>query len=160
MRSPDGDACRIEQAKRGDIEAFEKLYRSYVRQVYGVCRRLLDSTQDAEDMTQGVFLRAWRRLGSFRGDGRFGTWLRRIAVNLVIDERKSSWRRQFETETAEQPNADPILERAPGTAMDLERAIAHLPAGPRRVLVLHDVEGYTHAEIAGLPRWFPTRRMI
>ena len=90
LSSTDSEAVWIERAKQGDLDAFEKLYRLYVRQVHGVCRRLLASKQDAEDMTQGVFLRAWRRLDSFRGKSQFGTWLRRIAVNLVIDERKTS----------------------------------------------------------------------
>ena len=150
MFPKDGEARWIERAQQGDLEAFERLHRFYVRQVYGVCRRLLDSKQDAEDMTQGVFLRAWRRLDSFRGNSRFGTWLRRIAVNLVIDERKSSWRRQIESETAEDTARSSAPGAEPGMALDLERAIALLPPGPRRVLVLHDVEGYTHAEMAAL----------
>ncbi len=148
--SEGSEAIWIERAKQGDLDAFEKLYRFYVRQVYGVCRRLVDSEQDAEDMTQRVFFRAWRRLDSFRGKSRFGTWLRPIAVNLVIDERKSSWRRQLELEIGEETGQSPAREAEPGTALDLERAIGLLPPGPRRVLVLHDIEGYTHAEMAAL----------
>lgn len=144
------DRLLIGLAKRGELQAFEQLYRRYVRQVYGVCRRLLDSNEDAEDMTQKVFLKAWRGLEGFRGESRLGTWLRRIAVNLVIDEQRASWRQQLESLT------DADLERlettaAPaGTGLDLERAVLQLPPGPRRVLVLHDIEGYTHLEVATL----------
>lgn len=150
LSSSDQETRWIELARRGDLDAFEQLYRSNVRQVYGVCRRLLDNDHDAEDLTQAVFLRAWRRLGGFRGRSRFGTWLRRVAVNLVIDERKSSWRRQFDAESEEESDREAARSASPGAAMDLERAIALLPPGPRRVLVLHEVEGYTHAEMARL----------
>ena len=142
------EAWWIERARRGDRDAFERLYRRYERQVYGVCRRLLDTDQDAEDMTQRVFLRAWRRLDGFRGDSPLGAWLRQITVRLVIDTRRAGWRRELDV-TAQEEELDPAPRRRSSVAaIDLERAVALLAAGPRRVLVLHDVEGYTHHEIA------------
>ena len=140
----------VERSRRGDVDAFEHLYRRYVRQVYGACRRLLDNDQDAEDMTQRVFLRAWSRLEGFRGDSGLGTWLRRIAVHLVIDQRRASWRvsQVLPAEELTLAAAPPL--RSSLAAIDLERAIGQLPSGSRSVLVLHDVEGYTHAEMAAL----------
>ena len=143
----------IDSARRGDLSAFEQLYRQHVRQIYGACRRLLDSDQDAEDMTQRVFIRAWQRLAGFRGNSRLGTWLRRIAVNLIIDERRARWRQELELsadDSAQRPEetVPAPLARSSTDAIDLERAVRRLPHGPRRVLVLHDIEGYTHKEIA------------
>ena len=138
------------KARDGDLEAFEQLYRRYADEVYGACRRLLGSSEDAEDMTQRVFVRAWRRLGSFRGESRLGGWLRRIAVNLIIDERRAHWYDELmaPSDAIELANVSP--GRTSEAAIDLERAIRSLPAGPRRVLVLHDVEGFTHREIGKL----------
>lgn len=148
--SSDTEAVWIAHAKRGSVDAFERLYRLYVRQVFGVCRRLLDSNEDAEDMTQRVFLQAWKRLEGFRGDSGLGTWLRRIAVNLIIDQRRAGWREQLESLGDEKDQLPSPRERSPGKVVDLERALGMLARGPRQVLVLHDVEGYTHAEVAAL----------
>ena len=92
----DQETLLVARAKRGDLEAFEVLYRSHLHRVYGVCRRLLDTDQDAEDMTQRVFVKAWERLGSFRGASRWSTWLHRIAVNQVVSERRTRWFRDVE----------------------------------------------------------------
>ena len=146
---PDEHAM-IERASSGELDAFEQLYRRYARQVYGTCRRLLDTDQDAEEMTQRVFLKAWERLSSFEARSRLATWLRRIAVNLVIDQKRSLWREQLQASADESaPLRATSTQQAP-LALDLERALRRLPDGARRVLVLHDVEGYTHAEVAGL----------
>lgn len=148
MTSAGAEERWIDGSRRGDPGAFESLYRTYVRQVYGICRRLLDDNEDAEDMTQRAFLRAWERIDTFRGESRFGTWLRRIAVHLILDERRSMWRRTFDAEVGDTAEEMPAPAEAPGAALDLERAVGTLPPGPRRVLVLHDIEGYTHVEIA------------
>lgn len=151
---PSGDTSTIESerlaaAKGGDLAAFEWLYRSYVRQVYGTCLRLTDRAQDAEDFTQRVFVRAWRRLESFRGDSPLGPWLRSIAVRLMIDERRSRWREDLATVEHDREFEDPAPRRVSDAVIDLERALRTLPPGARRVLVLHDIEGLTHREIAG-----------
>ena len=106
----------------------------------------------AEELTQDVFVRTWEKLGTFRGDARFSTWLHRLAVNVVLNDREAEGRRRkrmddgvedLDTISAGDVRALPV----PGLSLDLERAIATLPAGARRVFVLHDVEGYTHEEI-------------
>lgn len=142
------EARHIEEAKRGDVKAFEWLYRRYAAGVHGTCHRLVGRAEDAEDFTQRTFEKAWRGLRGFRGESGFGGWLRRIAVNLVIDERRARWREELSTTSEEHDVADPAPRRASDAAIDLERAIRRLPAGPRRVLLLHDVEGLTHREMA------------
>lgn len=144
----------VRRAKRGDVDAFEALYRSHVRQVYGVCRRLLNHDQDAEDITQQVFLRAWQRLASFRGESRFGTWIKRVAANMVVDARRANWKQALETPHNDGDPVDQGMatagESRAATRLDLEELIQRLPSGARQVLVLHDVEGYTHEETASM----------
>jgi RNA polymerase sigma-70 factor (ECF subfamily) len=108
--------------------------------------------QAAEELTQDVFVRAWEKLDSFRGDSRFSTWLHRLAVNLVLQDRRKKGRRRSREQLTEDPT---VFERAvtramPGTRVDLERAIAGLPEGAREVLILRDIEGYKYDEIAEL----------
>ena len=104
---------------------------------------------EADDVTQDVFIRAWQKLGTFRGESAFGTWLHRLAVNVVLARRKSVGVERGRFITDDQP-----LERATGRretvelSMDFEEALARLPDGARQVFVLHDVEGYRHEEIA------------
>jgi RNA polymerase sigma-70 factor (ECF subfamily) len=105
---------------------------------------------EANELVQDVYVRAWQRLGSFRGDSLFTTWLHRVAINAVLQERRTSARRSCREVTA--PELDRFgraaREAMPGTRVDLERAIAALPDKARRVLVLRDVEGYKYEEIA------------
>lgn len=142
----------VTAAGHGDDGAFEQLYRTHVGRIYALAVRLADDTGHAEQLTQDVFVRAWERLGSFRGDSAFGTWLHRLAVNVIISDRRSAWRRT----RLLQPSGDlvdlaPAVISAPaGTNLDLDAAIAGLPPGARTVFVLHDVEGYEHREIADL----------
>ena len=147
--SEENEARWIARALDGDLDAFELIYRRYVGQVHGLSRRLLVNQQDAEDVTQQVFVRAWQRLGSYRGDGPLGGWLRRITLHLVADRHRASVRQESESleETREEVAAD---LRVSDVAVDLERAVDRLPDGSRHVLVLHDVEGLTHREIAEL----------
>jgi len=142
----------VSTAAAGDDRAFERLYRLHVGRIHALALRLAADSDDAERLTQDVFVRAWERLGSFRGDSAFGTWLHRLAVNLILSDRRSAWRRTRRVV----PKADLEEEMAAslpvnvGDRLDLDAAIAMLPPGARTVFVLHDVEGYEHAEIAGL----------
>ena len=111
------------------------------------------SRVEAERLTQDVFVRAWTRLSTFRGQSEFSSWLHRIAVNLVLEDGRSSRRRSARVDNVEDPG---VFERGQrdnvvdDTRMDLERAIAQLPPGARQALVLHDIEGYKHEEIGAM----------
>ena len=142
----------VRRAQDGDETAFRDLYREHAGRIYAVCLRLTGDAAAAEERTQDAFVRAWERLGTFRGESAFGTWLHRLAVNVVLMEQRGSRRRERRVAPA---SDDPVFERAaaaPAAAerLDLERAIALLPAGARAVFVLFDVEGYSHEEIAGM----------
>lgn len=104
----------------------------------------------AEDLTQEVFIRAWQKLGSFRGDARFGTWLHRLAVNLLLTRRETLRKREAKAVTGEGvlERLTAARKRHSGAALDLEHALRRLPDGARQVFVLYDVEGYGHEEIA------------
>jgi RNA polymerase sigma-70 factor (ECF subfamily) len=139
-------------AAAGDGRAFERVYRAHVDRVFSLCVRMVGDRAKAEDLTQDVFVRAWEKLAGFRGDSAFGTWLHRLAVNVVLNDRESEGRNRkrhddgiddMDTISAGDVRALPV----PGLSLDLERAIATLPPGARKVFVLHDVEGYTHEEI-------------
>ena len=142
-------------AANGDRRAFERLYRNHVDRIYSVCMRMVSDRSRAEELTQDVFVRAWEKSKTFRGDAAFSTWLHRLAVNVVLNERQSeSRRRKREDDGVE--DMDEFAANAvrplpvPGLALDLERAIATLPPGAKKVFVLHDVEGYTHEEIGAM----------
>jgi RNA polymerase sigma-70 factor (ECF subfamily) len=142
-------ASDVTLAAGGDRRAFERLYRDNVDRVFSLCVRMVGDRGTAEELTQDVFVRAWEKLALFRGESAFSTWLHRLAVNVVLTERKTSGRRSARTaadDDAIETAAAPPL--APGDRMDLDAAIAGLPPGARRVFVLHDVEGYKHEEIA------------
>ncbi len=139
------------RAQQGETAAFEQLYHAHVGRVYALCLRLCGDSARAEELTQDVFVRAWEKLGSFQGKSAFGTWLHRLAVNVVLGDRRSEGvrvHRVFGTDEPEKYETPSMRGADPGTAMDLERAIAQLPPGARAVFVLHDVEGYKHEEIA------------
>jgi len=142
----------VREAQNGDLLAFERLYRENVRKVFGLCLRLSQDAQLAEELTQEVFVKAWRKLSTFRGESAFSSWLYPMAVNVAFSERRSRRRRDARIVSVEEPQ---LLEKAPGApkheaGFDLERALATLPPGARAVFVLHDVEGRTHEEIAAL----------
>jgi len=150
----DEDTELVELARDGDRAAFEKLYRRHRDRIYGLAWRLSGGDSAlAEDLLQEAFVRAWRKLESFRGDSRFGTWLHRLSVNVALSDRRIRMRR-VERETA----LDGIAERSATGAkdvyadlrMDLEQAIARLPERARTVLILFDIEGHSHAEIADM----------
>jgi len=143
-------------AAAGDRRAFERLYRSHVDRVFSLCVRMCGSRERAEELTQDVFVRAWEKLPQFRGESAFGTWIHRVAVNVVLNDRKTAGReRSRAAPDAGGDEEDGPEEQYGATAppshadrMDLEAAIAKLPPGARKVFVLHDVEGYKHEEIA------------
>jgi RNA polymerase sigma-70 factor (ECF subfamily) len=149
---PAGGEGLVDAARRGDLNAFEELYRMHVGRVYALCLRLAADSAKAEELTQDVFVRLWEKLGSFRGESALSTWLHRVAVNLVFDRMRSEARRSSRLSLVEDLS---VLEGPPppfesGARLDLEKAIALLPPGARAVFVLHDVEGYRHEEIARL----------
>jgi RNA polymerase sigma-70 factor, ECF subfamily len=147
------EAAEISAARGGDARAFERLYRVHVDRVFSLCVRMAGDRTLAEELTQDCFVRAWERLSSFRGESAFGTWLYRLAVNVVLNARKTAGRsrKRFVTEEGDEERSEPVDRESyqnPGTTMDLEQAVAGLPPGARRVFVLHDVQGYRHEEIA------------
>lgn len=148
----DQEHAEVALAAAGDRRAFERLYRTHVDRVFSVCARMVGDRTRAEELTQDVFVRVWEKLKQFRGEAAFGTWLHRLAVNVVLNERKTDRRRMDRVEEVEDldtvMHGDAQSGRSPGLAIDLEAAIQLLPPGARKVFVLHDVEGYTHEEIA------------
>jgi len=147
---PSGRDSDVALAAGGDTSAFERLYRTHVGRIHGLARRML-GTQDADEVTQDIFVRTWQKLGQFRGESAFSTWLHRLAVNVVI-ERRRSYAIQRER-MVDDPEALDLLTVAPARAdltVDFEQAIEQLPPGAREIFVLHDVEGYKHREIAAM----------
>lgn len=141
-------------ASNGDIFSFEEIYNRHHRRVYAICLRMLQNTAEAEDLTQDVFIQLYRKIGSFRGDSAFTTWLHRLTVNQVLMHfRKRNVKFEKTTEEGETPvqivggteNPDkmPIVDK-----IALENAIEQLPTGYKNVFLLHDVEGYEHEEVA------------
>jgi RNA polymerase sigma-70 factor (ECF subfamily) len=148
------DAALVERCRRGELGAFEELYRQHAARLSNVALRMLGNGADAEDAVQDTFLMAHKRLDSFRGEAALGTWLYRLAVNQCLDRLRSrAGREQLATDSLDEPTrvwqpaarADRPVER-----MDLKSAIARLPEGSRSVFVLHDVEGLEHREIGTL----------
>ena len=136
------------------MEAFEVLYQRHNRRVYSLCLRMTQNVQEAEDLTQESFIQLYRKIGSFRGDSAFTTWLHRLTVNQVLMHfRKRSVKMEKTTEEGEtpvqivkgteNPNSMPVIDR-----IALDNAIAQLPPGYKSVFILHDVEGHEHEEVA------------
>src|SRR5213596_462804 len=137
-------------AAEGDASAFERIYRTHVARIHSLTRRML-SVHEADEVTQDIFVRTWQKLGQFRGESAFSTWLHRLAVNVVLERRRTfAIQRQRITDD---PAALDFVTVAPARAdltVDFENALEQLPAGAREIFVLHDVEGYKHREIAVL----------
>lgn len=142
------EAQLVGRARGGDVQAFERLYRASVGRVHAVVLRMVGDAGLAEEVTQDVFVRAWRGLEGFEGRSRFDTWVHRMAVNRAIDALRARKRNVLER-LEEGEEGKPFPSPAPGR-VDLERAIAGLPPGARVVFVLHDVEGFQHEEIAAM----------
>ncbi len=139
----------LESARAGDLRAMETLYEQHASRVFSVVRRLVGDDHLAEDVSQDAWIRAFEKLGSFRGEAAFGTWMHRLAVNTALNRLRRRGRR---------PQVESSVEKRVSTGPDervlnqrvLAQALDRLPEGYRRVLVLHDVEGMTHQEIAEL----------
>ena len=148
----DIELCRL--AANGDLAAFEIIYQRYHRRTYSLTLRMTGSQTEAEDLTQEVFIQLFRKIGSFRGDSAFSTWLHRLTVNQVLMHfRRRSYKNEKTSEDGEMPeqmvhgtanpNKMPVVDR-----IALKNAIAELPNGYRNVFLLHDVEGFEHEEVA------------
>lgn len=145
-----GVEADVALAAQGDASAFERLYRSHVARIHSLTRRMLGA-READEVTQDVFVRTWQKLGQFRGDSAFSTWLHRLAVNVVI-ERRRTYAIQRDRMSDDQTALD-LATVAPARAdlkVDFEAAIEQLPAGAREIFILHDVEGYKHREIGAM----------
>ena len=159
--SPDreGELALARLAVAGDEGAFEKIYAANAGRVFALCLRMCGSRQRAAELVQDVFVHVWQRLSSWRGESALSSWIYRLTVNLVLSNARGEQRRQ-KHEDRDMESADmegsgvagigAVKPASVHEAIDLERAIAGLPAGARTVFVLHDVEGYQHAEIARL----------
>jgi RNA polymerase sigma-70 factor, ECF subfamily len=154
VNKPVTDHALAQASAGGDMQAFEELYQRHNRRVYSLCLRMTQNVSEAEDLAQEVFIQLFRKIGSFRGESAFTTWLHRLTVNQVLMHfRKRGVRMEQTTEDGEtpiqvvqgteNPNAMPVVDR-----IALDKAIAQLPPGYRTVFVLHDVEGHEHEEIA------------
>ena len=148
------DFMLAQSTTKGNMAAFEALYNRHHRRVYSLCLRMLQNTHEAEDLTQEVFIQLYRKIGSFRGDSAFTTWLHRMTVNQVLMHfRKRTVKFEKTTEEGETPvqivNGTENQARMPIVdKIALDSAIAQLPAGYKNVFTLHDVQGYEHEEVA------------
>ena len=153
IQAIDEGGTAVARAASGDRHAFEHVYRTHLNHVFSLCVRMTGDRTRAEELTQDVFVRAWEKLPLFRGESAFSTWLHRLTVNVVLNERREDGRERSRTASSDNEDEE-IAAPAASSAqpmhaekVDLERAIAKLPKGARRVFVLHDVEGFTHEEI-------------
>lgn len=145
----DEDALDVCAAAAGDVRAFERLYRRHAARMLGVIARLVGGAQArAEELLQDTFVRAWQRLGGFRHESRFSTWLHRLAVNTALMDLRAARSRPEGHADGEPDERMGHAAENPGLRMDLSRAVASLPPRARAVLVLHDIEGWQHQEIA------------
>lgn len=152
------EAAILHDARNGDQQAFAQIYQAHSGWMFGLCWRLAGGDRAlAEDWLQEAFLRAWRKLAQFQGEGSFAGWLRRLTINLALaDKRLQRSRMRMESLDRDDSAAGPVTQLSapappwPGADVDLERAIAQLPERARLVLVLHGIEGYRHEEIAAM----------
>lgn len=156
--APAADSDLVARAQAGDHGAFALLYGMHKRRVYSLCLRMVNSVAEAEDLTQEAFLQLHRKIGTFRGDSAFSTWLHRLAVNVVLMHLRKKGLSLTSLDEAMEPTQDDGPGRSFGAPdltlagsidrLALERAVGDLPAGYRLIFVLHDIEGYEHNEIA------------
>jgi RNA polymerase sigma-70 factor, ECF subfamily len=152
------EAEAIEKAKQGDANAFQALYDRHKRRVYSLCLRMTANTAEAEDLAQEAFLQLYRKIGTFRGESAFSTWLHRLSVNVVLMHLRKKSLPVVSLEETTQPGEDDTPKKDFGAddlaltgsidRLHLRRAVESLPPGYRMIFVLHDVEGYEHNEIA------------
>jgi len=143
----------VSRSLNGDVDAFETVYRQHSARIYSLACRMAGSPEDGEDLLQEVFLQAFRKLGTFKGDASLGTWLYRLALNHCLDYVRSRQARMkkltdtLDAETSFEPAAG---RTTPIAKLDLDRAIERLPEGCREAFVLHDVEGFDHKQVGEL----------
>ena len=144
------EAGLVRRAKSGEMAAFEQLYRLNLPRIYGLILRMTADRARAEELTQEAFVLAWRKLGSFRGESAFPSWLHRLAVNVVLGDARLHARRGELDDKLPKPAPGPATQRPPSVSksVDLDRAITSLPPRARAVFVLYEVYGYRHREIA------------
>jgi len=146
----------VRRAARGDVRAHEIIYRAFATPVYSVCLRFTKVPAHAEDLVQETFIEIMRSIADFRGDAAIGTWIRRIAVTKSLMFLRSAWTKRSQAlgedwhDVTEGDAVDMGVSRRPDDALDLDAALARLPDIARTVVWLHDVEGFTHKEIADL----------
>lgn len=141
------------RASRGDVAAFEQLYRTSVSRVFALCLRMTADRERAQELSHDAFVRAWETLSTFRGESSFQSWLHRLTVNVVLQDARTTKRREARVRLADD-HADDVHTHAmsegldPGTRLDLDQALERLAPDARRIVVLHDIEGFRHDEIA------------
>jgi RNA polymerase sigma-70 factor (ECF subfamily) len=140
----------VERARAGDRHAMSELYRMYDRRVFSVARRLTGDDDTAQDVAQDAWIRAFQKIELFRGDASFGTWVYRIATNAALNRLRSVSRRSDAESAAEWRTRGASIDDAVLNQRLLQEALDRLPEGYRTVLVLHDVEGMKHDEIADM----------
>ena len=159
IKSTETDYDLVQMAANGNLAAFENIYQRYHRRAYSICLRMTQSTAEAEDLTQEVFIQLFRKMGSFRGESAFSTWLHRLTVNQVLMHfRRRGVKLEHTSEEGDFTNVieTPLQSTRRISMIDklaLEKAISELPNGYRTVFVLHDVEGYEHEEIRRIIRY-------
>lgn len=146
----------VARARRGDMRAHEIIYRTYSAPVYSLLARMTGSTVTADDLSQETFIEVIRSIDRFRGDASLATWIRKIAVSKCLMHLRSAWRNRatlFRDLGENHPATEPRIVGEAALSqvqIDLERALARLSDVSRVVVILHDIEGYTHREIAAL----------
>ena len=149
VRPGPGDSGDVALAAGGDAHAFRRLYEAHSGRIHSLARRMVGPDMAAE-ATQDVFVRAWQKLDTFRGESQFGTWLFRLAMNLMLSRRAQLAKQRLrEISDDELVALQPDRPRSGDIGLDFETAIGRLPDGARQVFVMHDIEGYKHEEIAG-----------
>ena len=145
----------VGRIRAGDSSAFETLYRQHATRLYNLASRMSSARGDADDLLQDIFLLAYRKIGSFRGESSLGTWLYRLAMNHCLDVlRNRQTRMGMKTDSLDEPDATPVASPVPVVGavsrIDLERAIETLPPACRAAFLLHDVEGFGHQEVGAM----------
>jgi len=148
VTEPD-DVVLVRRVQHGDLDAFEPLYRRHAGRIYALCLRLTGDPVAATERLQDVFVRAWERIRSFRGDSAFPSWLHRLAVNVVLQEIRTTRRREARVMLDDVPTVAAPTART-DERLDLDAALLRLPPAARVVFVLHEIEGYNHDEIAAM----------
>lgn len=138
----------VNRIKKNDIAAFEKLYRKYIGRVYALALRMSDDSRIAEELSQEIFIRVWQKLDLFEGRSGFYTWLHRLVINFILNEKKSKSRHHKNEISIDEKIIEPIEKNNIDLSLDLEKAISCLPKGAKEIFILYDIEGMKHEEIA------------